>query len=300
VPKYWKSSKITVIFKKGDKQLPENYRPICITPILYRLYSKILLKRIHDKLEAAQSRDQAGFRSTFGCLDHIFTLAQVAEKANEHGIPLWIAVIDFKKAFDSVTHAAIWEALAEQGVDAEYIQMLQRLYEGQEAVVQTDAKSNAFPINKGAKEFTEEEILRIANVELLADAGRPSWQDNIKSDDEDIRSAMSTRQLEDDDDFRPLINQNIRDLEIGYQQRFKNLGVRSNFYKKDERTPTESVFEQMGVRKPNTHDSTCVYMPQQFRLAVSQEMRSRSHGESEHHGEQVRVQPPWRSSWRRT
>ena len=66
----------------------------------------------------------------------------MAEKANEHGIPLWIAVIDFKKAFDSVTHAAIWEALVEQGVEAEYIQMVQRLYEGQEAFGPTDARSD--------------------------------------------------------------------------------------------------------------------------------------------------------------
>ena len=116
VPSYWKFSKITLLFKKGDKQLPDNYRPKSITPIMYRLFSKVLLKRIHAKLDAAQSKDQAGFRPGFGCLDHIFAFTSLVEKANEFGKPMWIATIDFKKAFDSASQAAIWEALVEQGV----------------------------------------------------------------------------------------------------------------------------------------------------------------------------------------
>ena len=152
MPAYWKNSKISVLFKKGDKQQPGNYRPICITPILYRLFSKVLLRRIHATLEAAQSKDQAGFRSSFGCIDHIFALTMITEKANEFGLPLWIATIDFQKAFDSVSHGAIWEALAEQGVDLAYIDMLQRLYVGQEARVQTDRKSSKFPIQWGARQ----------------------------------------------------------------------------------------------------------------------------------------------------
>eukprot|EP00959_Pyramimonas_sp_CCMP1952_P217989 4559103-Pyramimonas_sp.AAC.1 len=36
VPEYWRASSIRVLFKKGDERLPENYRPICIIPILYK------------------------------------------------------------------------------------------------------------------------------------------------------------------------------------------------------------------------------------------------------------------------
>jgi hypothetical protein len=152
VPSYWKLSKISLLFKKGDKQLPENYRPISITPILYRLFSKVLLKRIRTKLEAAQSKDQAGFRPGFGCLDHIFALTSLVEKSNEFGKPMRIAAIDFKKAFDSVSQAAIWEALVEQGVEPVYVELLQRLHEGQQATVQTDQRSNPFPIQRGTKQ----------------------------------------------------------------------------------------------------------------------------------------------------
>ena len=138
--------------KKGDPQQPENYRPICITPILYQLFSSVLLKRIHRKLDEAQSKDQAGFRANFGCIDHIFAISALAERTLEHGIPLWIATIDFKKAFDSVDHVAIWKALLKQGVEPVYVNMLQRLYEGQKATVQTDARSSSFNIERGTKQ----------------------------------------------------------------------------------------------------------------------------------------------------
>ena len=177
VPAYWKNSKISVLFKKGDRQQPGNYRPICITPILYRLFSKVILKRIHARLESAQSNDQAGFRKSFGCMDHIFALTQIAEKANEYGLPLWIAAIDFQKAFDSVSHAAIWDALAEQGVEETYIDMLRRLYDGQVAEVQTDVTSSTFPIEKGTKQGDPiSSIIFNAVVEMFMTKVKKNWK----------------------------------------------------------------------------------------------------------------------------
>ena len=39
IPSKWKMTRLTVIFKKGNAKLPSNYRPIAITPILYKLFS---------------------------------------------------------------------------------------------------------------------------------------------------------------------------------------------------------------------------------------------------------------------
>ena len=87
-----------------------------------------------------------------GCIEHIFGLSALVEKSNEHRKPLWVATIDFQKAFDSVSHGAIWEALVEQRVEPIYVQMLQRLYDGQEAAVKTDRKSDTFQIQRGTKQ----------------------------------------------------------------------------------------------------------------------------------------------------
>ena len=77
-----------MLLKKGDPQLPENYRPIAIVPILYMLFSRIIGARIKDILLEAQTVDQAGFRPGFSCDDHSFAISAVAGKLNEFNQPL--------------------------------------------------------------------------------------------------------------------------------------------------------------------------------------------------------------------
>jgi hypothetical protein len=76
----------------------------------------------------------------------------LVEKSNEFGRPCWIATLDFKKAFDSITHESIWRALDDQGVHHAYISMLQKLYEGQRARVKSYQLSREFGIFRGTKQ----------------------------------------------------------------------------------------------------------------------------------------------------
>ena len=152
VPDRWRMTKIIVLYKKGEARLPENYRPICIIPALYKLFSKVLYARIKKALEAAQTRDQAGFRNAFSCDDHLFTAASLVEKCNEVGKPCWMATLDFKKAFDTIIHSSIWNALEKQSIPATYIAVLRLLYSNQKARVQTDASSRTFAICRGTKQ----------------------------------------------------------------------------------------------------------------------------------------------------
>jgi len=62
-PEHWKTAAIRVLHKDGDEKDPANYRPICLLPIMYKVFSKVLLNRIGGILDAAQPVEQAGFRS---------------------------------------------------------------------------------------------------------------------------------------------------------------------------------------------------------------------------------------------
>ena len=72
-PGLWRESSITVLFKSGDLELPENSRPITIIPLLYKLFSRLLRTRLTPILERAQTPDQAGFRTGYGVEDHLFS-----------------------------------------------------------------------------------------------------------------------------------------------------------------------------------------------------------------------------------
>ena len=152
VPSYQREARLKDFFKKGDPLNPENYRPICILPILYKLFSRIVCTRIKGILEQSQSVDQEGFRGGFCCDDHLFAITLVAEKMKEYSLPLWVAAVDFKKAFDSINHGSLWQALHELDVPGLYIQLLQKLYDHHEGFVQNDKTSRAFNIEPGTKQ----------------------------------------------------------------------------------------------------------------------------------------------------
>ena len=112
----------------------------------------MLCGRIEDRLCAEQSHDQAGFRKQFSCDDHLFAITLLAEKCNEYNVPLWIATLDFKKAFDSISHGSIWESLFAHGVPRAYVGMLAKLYTGQRAHIKCDTTSRDFEILRGTKQ----------------------------------------------------------------------------------------------------------------------------------------------------
>ncbi|GFR57703.1 reverse transcriptase [Elysia marginata] len=68
-------------------------------------------------LDENQPRDQAGFRKKFPTTYHMYTLNQVIEKTNGYNLPLCVGFIDYEKAFDSVEHFAITEALRKMNIN---------------------------------------------------------------------------------------------------------------------------------------------------------------------------------------
>jgi len=151
-PVSWKHSVISVIHKSGDVAQPQNYRPICIIPVLYKLFSKLMYKRLYPILDKAQCKDQAGFRNKYSTVDHMFVFAMLQEKSEEFNLNTWVAAIDFKKAFDSINQNYLWQALVEQKVPNAYVYVLRRLYEDQSAQVKTDVLSRKFGIHRGTKQ----------------------------------------------------------------------------------------------------------------------------------------------------
>ncbi|KAK3790884.1 hypothetical protein RRG08_011097 [Elysia crispata] len=108
IPPSWDEAKIIILYKKGDPGDVKNYRPISLLSHSYKLFTRLLQKRMENTLDENQPRDQAGFRRGFSTTDHIFTLNQVIEKSNEYNLPLCVGFIDYEKAFDSVEHFAIF------------------------------------------------------------------------------------------------------------------------------------------------------------------------------------------------
>lgn len=152
IPEDWTKSTITLIYKKGDKSDIGNYRPISIMSNIYKVFSKILLSRISKILDENQPKEQAGFRSKFSTIDHIYTVKQILEKFKEYNCVYYLGFIDYNKAFDSLEHDAIWRSLRLQGVHGKIINILKSIYSKTYACVKLDKKSEEFPVERGVRQ----------------------------------------------------------------------------------------------------------------------------------------------------
>lgn len=108
--------------------------------------------RIKPTLEFHQTRDQAAFRKGFSTVDHLQTMNQVLEKCQEYQMTLYMAFIDFSKAFDSINHESIWIALNAQGLPGTYIKLLKTLYANTTTRIKTETIGEEIEIKRGVKQ----------------------------------------------------------------------------------------------------------------------------------------------------
>ena len=152
IPKYWKNATIILLHKKGSKSEVKNYRPISLMPHIHKLYTKIIKNRIERTLNENQPPEQAAYRTGYSTTDHLHTIRQIMEKALEYKIHLYMAFIDYEKAYDSISHEAIFRAMRNQGIDQVYINIIRDAYTNRTAQIQTDVLSRKIDINKGVRQ----------------------------------------------------------------------------------------------------------------------------------------------------
>ena len=129
-PEHWSTGYLSPIFKAGDKTKPENYRGIAITGCLGKLLNSIFNNRLEKFLEKNNiiSQFQIGFSKKCRTTDHMFVLKSAIDKHIGKSQKLYTCFIDFKKAFDSVLHEAIYIKLLKCEVGGLFYKLLKNMY----------------------------------------------------------------------------------------------------------------------------------------------------------------------------
>ena len=131
-PREWAKSIIIPIHKKGNKLLLDNYRGISLLSVTSKLFTSIINNRLYTWMEENMKicEEQAGFRRQFSTIDHIYTLYSMVNN-RLHGQKrgkLYVAFIDFKKAFDTVNREVLWDCMKEEGISTKMIKMIKGIY----------------------------------------------------------------------------------------------------------------------------------------------------------------------------
>lgn len=96
-----------------------NYRCICVTSFIRKLYGRVMKIRTETKVEI--SEQQNDFRSGRSCIYNVFSFIQLAEKSIAYSKELYLKFTDLKKAYDSVRVQKVCKVKSGQGVSVVYI-----------------------------------------------------------------------------------------------------------------------------------------------------------------------------------
>ena len=133
----------------------EEHRTIALISHASKILLRILLNRMQKTANEQIADVQMGFRKGVGTRDQIFNFRVIMEKAKEASVPLYMAFVDYKKAFDTLKHDKLWNVLKGRpmGLNGSTVNTLQSLYKDQQAAVRVESEiTDWFRIGKGVRQ----------------------------------------------------------------------------------------------------------------------------------------------------
>eukprot|EP00741_Cyanophora_paradoxa_P016503 tig00020927_g15934.t1 len=112
---------IQLLYKKGDRDKIQNWRPITLLQIDRRLFGAVLAKRIAPACQHTISSVQTGFMQDRCGSDNVWQMQAVIRHADRQGMHVVILNTDFEKAYDRVEHLYALRVLAVQGFPLEFL-----------------------------------------------------------------------------------------------------------------------------------------------------------------------------------
>ena len=153
-PDMWKLANVIPIFKKGDKQLIKNYRPISLLPICGKMFEKIIFNNLYNYLNGNNliTKNQSGFRPGDSTTNQLLYLVNEIHKAFDDPKCLEIRAVflDISKAFDKVWHDGLLFKLNQNGISGSLLKLFEDyLHERKQRVVLNGFYSDYSPIESG-------------------------------------------------------------------------------------------------------------------------------------------------------
>ena len=113
IPKELKIALTTPVYKKGDVDDPDNYRPVSVLPIISKVMEKVLTEQLYAYLlsNGHISSRQHGFKPKHSTVTCLLELTEDIRQELDKGKATGILALDLSKAFDTINHEKLLEKL---------------------------------------------------------------------------------------------------------------------------------------------------------------------------------------------
>ncbi len=208
-PTEWRTACIIPLHKKGERSDKNNYRGICLLSLGVKIIARIVSARLQEWSEQIIDESQCGGRRGRGTDDALSISRGIVEATRHLEGQVSLTFLDVKKAYPSISRAALWQLLARLGLPLEFIKVCRALHNGTEYHVRmAGSLSEAYSTQRGLKEGCPSStslflvyhwavMMTYRNLrKKMEKQGRPplgiDWVTKVTVADSDIRSARDT------------------------------------------------------------------------------------------------------------
>ena len=119
IPNDWRNANVTPLFKKGERYKAANYRPVSLTSICSKLMEHVIASQLMGHLNTNNILYdlQHGFRDKRSCETQLLALVHELASGVNANKQTDMAILDFSKAFDKVSHNRLLYKLQWYGAD---------------------------------------------------------------------------------------------------------------------------------------------------------------------------------------
>ena len=130
LPHEWDIAKVIALFKGGTEyDRASRYRPISLLQAIYKIFTALIDNRLRQGLVERLHPQQFGFLKGHRVDHAIFGLLRAVQCApNFQNLPLYILLLDWAKAYDTIKWDGLISAMERLGTPAKFVRMIRVLY----------------------------------------------------------------------------------------------------------------------------------------------------------------------------
>ena len=157
----------------------DEFRPIALLDICYKVYASLLNSRVWKYLNKNEPPSQAGFRKGYSVDDYLLALTLLLERVYEFNLQFWAVSLDLSKAFDRVDWNNLWSALEFQHLPQYLIHVLRVIHSNQISIVR--ANTNNINFNFAIKRNVKQSCLPSPDLlHAILESVMQKWQAQIQ------------------------------------------------------------------------------------------------------------------------
>ena len=154
VPSIWKDNILTPLHKSGPLSDPDNFRGITVGSCVCKLFSKLLNKRLENKVNTDNmvSQQQGSGKRGSRTADHLLVVKFLIDKyVNLQGGKLFVCFVDLRKCFDTIPRDLLFYSLIrDHSIGGQFLKVIKEIYDKNQLFVKvSDGLCQSFVTTKG-------------------------------------------------------------------------------------------------------------------------------------------------------